>query len=106
MDTNPDSNGVLASIRLVGVAYYSKNRGAFDESTPVSFYNSFSDPNLTTREQHIKWYHSIRSKVWERISFENQLPPSVEALELHWLRTIWVVDYWSQASQSTTTLLP
>ena len=44
--------------------------------------------------------------IWERISFEDQLPPSVEGLEWHWLRTIWVVDCWSQASQSTVTLLP
>ena len=54
----------------------------------------------------MKWYYAIRTKVWERISFEDQLPPSAEALELHWLRTIWVVDYWSQACHSSITLLP
>ena len=56
--------------------------------------------------KHTQWYYGIRAKVWERISFEDQLPPSIEALELHWMRTLWVIDYWNQACQSSITLLP
>ena len=35
-DTTPDSNGFLAFIHLVGVAYFEKNRGAFDDN-PTGF---------------------------------------------------------------------
>ena len=102
--TDPESNGFLAFLCLVGVAYYLKNQGAFFENSPVSYYNSFSNPDA--RKQHTQWYYGIQAKVWECISFEDQLPPSIEALELHWMRTLWVIDYWNQACQSSITLLP
>ena len=44
--------------------------------------------------------------VWPRIAFEDQLPPSIDALQLHWLRTLWVADYWSQATRTNIYLLP
>ncbi len=49
---------------------------------------------------------SIRSKVWERVIFEDNLPPTIEALELHWLRTIWVIDYWRQSTANKMDPLP
>jgi len=105
-DTHPESSGFLAFLRLIGVAYYIKNQGAFIENTPVSYYNSFNSPDLKPHEQHTQWYYGIRAKVWERISFEDQLPPSVEALELHWLRVIRVSDYWNQSCHNHIKLLP
>lgn len=102
--SNPESNGFSAFLRLVGVAYFQKNRGAFEDDNPISFFNSITDPSL--QEKHLKWYNEIRAKVWPRISFEDSLPPSHEALELHWLRTTWVVDYWSQATRTNMILLP
>ena len=36
-DTTPDSNAFSAFIRLVGVAYFEKNRGAFDDDNPTGF---------------------------------------------------------------------
>ena len=44
---------------------------------------------------------SIRSTVWECIEFEDQLPPSWEALWQHWLRCCWVAHFWGQAGQKT-----
>ena len=102
---DPGSNGFLAFLRLVGVAYYLKHQGAF-ESTPSSYYNSFNTPGTQCQKQHTLWYYGIRAKAWERITFEDHLPPSIEALELHWLRTVWTIDYWSQASDSHILLLP
>ena len=101
---NPNRNGFLSFLRLVGVAYFQKNRGAFEDDNPISFFNSITDPSL--QEKHTKWYNEIRAKVWPRISFEDSLPPSHEALHLHWLRTTWVADYWSQATQTNMILLP
>ena len=101
---NPGSNGFLAFLRLIGVAYFQKNRGAFEDDNPISLFNSVIEPSI--QEKHQKWYNEIRSKVWPRISFEDSLPPSHDALQLHWLRTTWVVDYWSQATRTTMILLP
>ena len=36
----------------------------------------------------------------------DHLPPSLDALQLHWLRTTWVVDYWDQATKTNINLLP
>lgn len=80
--TNPDTNGFLAFIRLVGVAYFQKNLSAFEESNPQGYFNSFTG---MVKEKHEQWYSDIRAKVWSRISFEDHLPPSLDALELHWL---------------------
>ena len=30
------------------------------------------------------------------IAFQDELTPSIDALQLHWLRTLYVADYWSQ----------
>ena len=34
------------------------------------------------------------------------MPPTVDALRLHWLRTTWVIDYWRQSTKNTIDLLP
>ena len=62
VNTDPDSNGFLAFLRLVGVAYYLKNRGAFSESTPSSYYTSFNKLDIQSHEQHT---YGIRAKIWE-----------------------------------------
>lgn len=38
--------------------------------------------------------------MWERIEFEDEIPPSVEALWRHWLRTCWVSHFWLQSVHS------
>ena len=43
--------------------------------------------------------------MWPRIAFES-ISPSIHALQLHWLRTLWVADYWSQATRANINLLP
>ena len=72
-DTTPDSNAFLAFIRLVGVAYFEKNRGAFDDDNPTGFSILFQ--TNVSQKKHKKWYNEIRAKVWPRIAFEDQLPP-------------------------------
>ena len=67
IEISPDSSGFQAFVRLVGVAYFQKNHGAFEEDTPTSLFNSYADTSL--KEQHSKWYNEIRAKVWSRISF-------------------------------------
>ena len=61
---------------------------------------------MNVEEHHKKWYEGLRESIWERITFEDQLPPSLDALKLHWLRCLWVIDYWRQAHHNNITLLP
>ena len=61
---------------------------------------------LSSRENHLVWYNQVQSKVWERIVYEDNLPPSFVALELHWRRSLWVSDYWRQACCNIMSLLP
>ena len=63
-------------------------------------------PNKETSDQHEDWYNTIRGKTWERIQFEHEVTPSIDALEYHWARTIWVIDYWSQSCSEKITPLP
>ena len=97
-----DNNGLLAFLRLVGLAYFQKNLGGFEENNPITFFNSFGSHNTTIHQHHMNWYNEIRAKV----SFEDHLPPTVEALNLHWHRTEWVIDYWDQSTKTSITPLP
>ena len=74
--------------------------------TPKSLYNTFYASDKSAQQQHLEWMDEIRNKIWERCTFENQLPPSNDALGLHWQRCCWVIDYWSQASMSYIIPLP
>lgn len=94
---DPESSGFLSFIRLVGASYFAKHRGAFFSSSAANLYNQLSSQGVSPTEQHQLWYNEIRSKVWERILHEEHLPPTIEALELHWLRSVWVAEYWQQA---------
>ena len=67
----------LEFLRLIGVAYFQKNRGAFEDDNPISLFNSVIEPSI--QEKHQKWYNEIRAKVWPRISFEDSLPRSHDA---------------------------
>ena len=88
LQTQLENNSLLAFVRLVGAAYYTKHRGAFKEESPRLHFNSLKSPSATPRENHLVWYNQVRSKVWERIVYEDNLPPSFEALELHWRRSL------------------
>ena len=105
-NVSPESNGVLAFARLVGVTYFTKHLPAFQAATPISYFESYYTPNINAEEHHMQWYNGIREKIWERITFEDQLPPRWDALKLHWLRCLWVIDYWRQSHLNTITLLP
>ena len=100
-DISPESKGFLAFIRLVGVTYFTKHLPAFQTETPVSYF-----PDTNADQHHEEWYTGIRERIWERISFEDELPPGLDAMKLHWLRSLWVIDYWRQAPLNSVTLLP
>ena len=45
-DVSPESNGVLAFARLVGVTYFTKHLPAFQAATPISYFESYYTPNI------------------------------------------------------------
>ena len=95
--------GFLAFLRLIGTAYFAKHRSCFQFTSPRVFLNSFGPGDA--QGIHKMWLNSIRTTVWERIESEDELPPSVEALWRHWLRTCWVSHYWSLATQNRYNIL-
>ena len=66
-------NSLLAFIRLVGCAYFKKHRNAFP---PESLLNSFS----SSLEQHQLWLDHLRQAILDRVSFEDEMIPSLDAL--------------------------
>ena len=101
-NTTPRSmEGFLAFIRLVGCAYFNKDQSAFGGiQTPSSLYYSFGLNGMSEYDQHCKWLATIRDILWDRIYFENELIPTVEALGRHYKRALWVLNYWSQSTQN------
>ena len=97
-------NGFLAFLRLVGCAYMKKHGSTFRNVTPDSLLRSFNGVH-SAEEQHGLWHDCVQQRIWDRISFEDEMIHSLEALRRHWLRTLWVVKMWSQA-QSNTMILP
>ena len=95
--------GFLAFLRLIGTAYFSKYRSSFLFESPRAFLNSLKSSDSKT--QHRVWLESIRTTIWERTEFEDELPPSVEAIWRHWLRSCWVSHYWSEAAQNYCNVL-
>ena len=75
--TTLDSNGFLAFICLVGVAYFEKNRGAFDDDNPT-YFNSVSDQCIT--EKHKNGIMRSEPRCRSRIAFEDQLPTGCTTL--------------------------
>ena len=95
--------GFLSFVRLIGTVYFKKHLSSFKYDCPRPLLNSFSCSDPIS--QHKQWLECIRSTIWEYIEFEDELPPSWEALRRHWLRSCWVSHFWSQANNNTYHLL-
>ena len=89
-DVSPDSNGFLSFVRLIGVAYFTKHRPVFQVDTPIGYFKSYFTPSFTPEKHHNQWYDGIGMHIWERITFEDKLPPSLDAIKLHWLCSIYL----------------
>ena len=92
-------------VRLIGTVYFKKHFAAFKFDSPRTYLNSFALEGVSITGQHKKWLRDIKATVWERVEFEDELPPSWEALWRHWLRSCWVSHYWSQAVQNQYSVL-
>ena len=98
-------SGFLAFLRLVGCAYFKKHRKAFPGVTSESLFHSFATVQSEV-EQHYKWLEHICQKIWDRITFEDEMITSVSALKRHWQRSCWVLHMWRQAQENRMILAP
>ena len=101
-DTGPEKRdeGFLAFLRLVGAAYFNKYSTCFTQSSPHLHYHAFDSSDMNTYDQHVAWMDGIREATWIRVSDPSEFIPSIEALRLHWYRSVWIVNMWSQAHSS------
>ena len=106
IETNAYELGFLAFLILIGTVYFKKYASAFTAPTPQSHFNSFSDPHIPVKAQHIKWLEDIRNNIWDRTQFEKNMVPSTDALYRHWTRACWVIDMWAQAASNEIVLKP
>ena len=79
----------LVFVRLIGMVYFKRHKRAFNEATAESHF--FSHSNLPPQTQHEEWLNNIRQAIWDRISFEDEMIPSLEVLQRHWLQSSWVL---------------
>ena len=91
LDKQTCSQGFSAFIRLIGTTCFKKHATGFDTPSPASHFNKFVDPSFDHLKQHEAWLNDIRQNIWDRITFENEMIPSHEALWHHWRRSCWVI---------------
>ena len=77
--TETKEKGFLAFLKLVGTAYFSKYRSFFPFDSSRTFLNSVASCS-DSKTQHKEWLEFITTTIWEHTEFEDELPPSVEAL--------------------------
>ena len=109
-DTDLDSNyelDYLAFLRLVGTIYFKKYNTGFDTSSPFTHFMRFStEPTTNELQHHNKWIENIRETTWVRTKSEREMVPSNDALMLHWKRSCWVIQMWSQANHAQQVFKP
>ncbi len=101
-DTDEQSS-FLSFLRLVGSAYFRKHKSVFLPSfpTPKSLFNSFTKGSTSPLSHISQWLDAIRERVWSRIKYEEEMVPSIGALERHWKRSCYVINIWKQAAHNT-----
>ena len=76
--------GCLSFLCLIGTIYFKKYGTAFEATSPVTYFNTFLF-RQPSEQQHSIWLDDI--SIWDRITFQNEMVPSDEALFLHWKRS-------------------
>ncbi len=101
LDNDTHKQGFLAFLRLIGTVYFKKHATAFESNSPESHFKSFTTSPADIEQQHWSWLEDIRQSTWDRINFESEMVPSIEALWRHWQRSCWVINMWRQADRNT-----
>ncbi len=97
LDDSSYEQGFLSFLRLVGTIYYKKHATGFETPSPATHFSKFFDPSSTASQQHSTWLEDIRQTIWDRVTYETDMIPSMDALWRHWKRSVWVIHMWHQA---------
>lgn len=93
---------IWVSWLLVGVLYFKRHLASFacinQVETPEQLYNSI-DYLLPPLERHKAFIEKIQIINGERIMTEEERMPSITALQRHWLRSTYICNLWSNATQ-------
>jgi len=88
---------LLAFFCLIGTVYFKEHATGFDTPPPGTHFFKFINSTSTAIQEHITRLDDIWQNIWDRLSCESDMIPSVDALWRHWKRTCWVMDMWHQA---------
>ena len=92
------SMGFLSFLRLVDTVYFKKNLSTVVTKlgceTPNQLLNSFNTTS-DDQERHHQWY-----KRAIRVYAEDQRPPTITALQRHWIRSCWIKGMWENSCKS------
>jgi len=82
------SLGSLSFVQLIGTAYFKLNVASFFHPTLQPHFNSLSEPNLTSKQHHLRWLDEVCSTCWVCAGSPADEMPSNDALMLHWRRSL------------------
>ena len=95
------TEGFMAFTRLISCAYFSKHHSAFAGiQTPSSLYYSLQQNGTTEYDTHYNCLSTIRDAVGQRIYFEDDLIPIIDALQRHYKRALLVINYCRQSTNN------
>ena len=94
-----NDHSLYSFLRLVGCAYFRLHASVFEHTSPVSLFNSM-DSDADPAEKHSKFLTEIRNGVWLRADSEAQNLPTMEALQFHWYRCLWVLGLWHSSTEN------
>ena len=84
--------------------YYKKHASAFDYPSPATHFSQFV--NSAPLAHHTEWIDDVHQNIPGRITFDNDMLPTTDALLLYWKRSCWVLHMWAQADRNTMALKP
>ena len=92
-------------MRLIGTVYmyFKKHSSSFSQPTPRALFHSLVGGE-SPLDKHKRWLACIRKSIWDRIDSDDELLPTVEALQLHWKHSCWVSTLWSKANSNKLAL--
>ena len=65
----------------------------------MALFHSFSNPT-SHWDHHSQWLAAISKNIWLRADIESKTVPNIEALQLHWRISLWVLAMWQMATQN------
>ncbi len=101
--------GFLSLVKLVGCVYFKgAQSNIYTAESPSGLLDKVRDENAQISDLAVyeKWLGQIREALITKAVSTEKLPPSMDALKLHWKRTCWVLKVYFQASNQVITYPP